>query len=108
MKKVKSVALDASLLAEAEKEAERRGVPFSTLVEEALKLYLSVGRLEEKLTIIETLLRQCLEEAQRAAADAGRGAEAAPAKSRQQRLGRHTKEAVGFIQPSSPHSHAAG
>lgn len=65
MKKVKSVALDASLLAEAEKEAERRGVPFSTLVEEALKLYLSVGHLEEKLAIIETLLRQCLEEARR-------------------------------------------
>jgi dihydroxyacetone kinase len=65
VKKVKSVALDASLLAEAEKEAERRGVPFSTLVEEALKLYLSVGHLEEKLAIIETLLRQCLEEARR-------------------------------------------
>ncbi len=65
MKKVKSVALDVSLLAEAEKEAERRGVPFSTLVEEALKLYLSVGRLEEKLTVIETLLRQCLEEVRR-------------------------------------------
>ena len=65
MKKVKSVALDASLLAEAEKEAERRGIAFSTLVEEALKFYLSVGRLEEKLTIIETLLRQCLEEARR-------------------------------------------
>jgi hypothetical protein len=65
VKKVKSVALDASLLAEAEKEAVRRGVPFSTLVEEALKLYLSVGRLEEKLTIIETLLRQCLEVARR-------------------------------------------
>ena len=65
MKKVKSVALDASLLAEAEKEAERRGIAFSTLVEEALKLYLSVGRLEEKLTIIEALLRQCLEETRR-------------------------------------------
>ncbi len=65
VKKVKSVALDASLLAEAEKEAERRGVPFSTLVEEALKLYLSVGRLEEKLAIIEALLRQCLEEVRR-------------------------------------------
>ena len=65
MKKVKSVALDASLLAEAEKEAERRGIAFSTLVEEALKFYLSVGRLEEKLTIIETLLRQCLEETRR-------------------------------------------
>ncbi len=61
MKKVKSVALDASLLADAEKEAERRGVPFSTLMEETLKLYLSVGRLEEKLTIIEALLRQCLQ-----------------------------------------------
>jgi len=65
VKKVKSVALDASLLAEAEKEAERRGIAFSTLVEEALKFYLSVGRLEEKLTIIETLLRQCLEETRR-------------------------------------------
>jgi dihydroxyacetone kinase len=65
VKKVKSVALDASLLAEAEKEAERRGIAFSTLVEEALKLYLSVGRLEEKLTIIEALLRQCLEETRR-------------------------------------------
>jgi len=65
VKKVKSVALDASLLAEAEEEAERRGIAFSTLVEEALKFYLSVGRLEEKLTIIETLLRQCLEETRR-------------------------------------------
>jgi len=65
VKKVKSVALDASLLAEAEKEAERRSITFSTLVEEALKLYLSVGRLEEKLTIIEALLRQCLEETRR-------------------------------------------
>ena len=65
MKKVKSIALDVSLLAETEKEALRRGVAFSALVEEALKFYLSVGRLEEKLTIIETLLRQCLEEARR-------------------------------------------
>ena len=65
MKKVKSVALDASLLAEAEKEAERRGIAFSALVEEALKFYLSVGRLEEKLANIETLLRQCLEETRR-------------------------------------------
>jgi len=65
VKKVKSVALDASLLAEAEKEAERRGIAFSTLVEEALKFYLSVGRLEERLTIIEALLRQCLEETRR-------------------------------------------
>jgi hypothetical protein len=61
VKKVKSVALDASLLAEAEKEAERRGIAFSALVEEALKFYLSVGRLEEKLANIETLLRQCLQ-----------------------------------------------
>jgi dihydroxyacetone kinase len=65
VKKVKSIALDASLLAETEKETLRRGVAFSALVEEALKLYLSVGRLEEKLTIIETLLRQCLEETRR-------------------------------------------
>jgi len=65
VKKVKSVALDASLLAEAEKAAARLGIAFSALVEEALKFYLSVGRLEEKLTIIETLLRQCLEETRR-------------------------------------------
>jgi len=65
VKKVKSVALDASLLAEAEKAAARLGIAFSTLVEEALKFYLSVGRLEEKLTIIEALLRQCLEETRR-------------------------------------------
>jgi len=65
VKKVKSVALDASLLAVAEKEAERRGIAFSALVEEALKFYLSVGRLEERLTIIEALLRQCLEETRR-------------------------------------------
>ena len=78
MKKVKSVALDASLLAEAEKEAERRGITFSTLVEEALKLYLSVGRLEEKLTIIETLLRQCLQKEPRPAESRGSGRQEPP------------------------------
>jgi post-segregation antitoxin (ccd killing protein) len=66
VKKVKSVALDASLLAEAEKEAERRGITFSALVEEALKRLLRQEEawrgVEEKLTNIETLLRQCLEE----------------------------------------------
>jgi 5-methylcytosine-specific restriction endonuclease McrA len=61
VKKVKSVALDASLLAVAETEAVRRGITFSALVEEALKLYLSVGRLEERLANIETLLMQCLQ-----------------------------------------------
>ena len=69
MKRVKSVALDASLLAEAEREAGRRGVAFSALVEEALRLYLSVGRLEERLANIEALLRQCLEEARRGPAE---------------------------------------
>lgn len=70
MKRVKSVALDASLLAEAEREAGRRGVAFSALVEEALRLYLSVGRLEERLAGIEALLGQCLEEARRGPAEA--------------------------------------
>ncbi len=65
MKKAKCITIDVSLLAEAEKEVMRKGITFSALVEEALKLYLSVGRLEEKLTIIETLLRRCLEEARR-------------------------------------------
>ena len=71
MKRVKSVALDASLLAEAEREAGRRGVAFSALVEEALRLYLSVGRLEERLANIEALLGQCLQkEARREPAEA--------------------------------------
>jgi hypothetical protein len=61
VKKAKCVTIDTSLLAEAEKEAVRRGVPFSTLVEEALKLYLSIWRLEERLANIETLLKQCLQ-----------------------------------------------
>jgi len=62
VKKVKSVALDASLLAEAEKEAERRGITFSALVEEALlRLLKPETRLEEKLANIEMLLRQCLQ-----------------------------------------------
>jgi len=70
VKRVKSVALDASLLAEAEREAGRRGVAFSALVEEALRLYLSVGRLEERLASIEALLRQCLDKAQKEPAEA--------------------------------------
>jgi hypothetical protein len=73
VKRVKSVALDASLLAEAEREAGRRGVAFSALVEEALRLYLSVGRLEERLASIEALLGQCLQkEARRGPAEAQR------------------------------------
>jgi len=67
VKKAKCVTIDTSLLAEAEKEAVRRGVPFSTLVEEALKLYLSIGRLEERLANIETLLKQCLQKEPRPA-----------------------------------------
>jgi hypothetical protein len=67
VKKAKCVTIDTSLLAEAEKEAVRKGVPFSTLVEEALKLYLSIGRLEERLANIEALLRQCLQKETRPA-----------------------------------------
>jgi hypothetical protein len=65
VKKAKCVTIDASLLADAEEAAARLGVPLSALVEEALRLLLRQAEawrgVEEKLTIIEALLRQCLQ-----------------------------------------------
>jgi hypothetical protein len=70
VKKAKCVTIDASLLAEAEKEVERRGITFSALVEEALlRLLKPETRLEEKLANIEALLRRCLEGARREPAE---------------------------------------
>ena len=69
VKKTKCVTIDASLLADAEEAAARLNVPLSALVEEALRRLLRQTEawrgVEEKLTIIETLLRQCLEETRR-------------------------------------------
>jgi 5'-deoxynucleotidase YfbR-like HD superfamily hydrolase len=69
MKKTKCVTIDASLLAEAEEAAARLNVPLSALVEEALRRLLRQAEawrdVEERLVNIETLLRQCLEEARR-------------------------------------------
>ncbi len=69
MKKAKCVTIDVSLLAEAEEAAARLGIPLSALVEEALRRLLRQAEawrgVEEKLANIETLLRQCLEEARR-------------------------------------------
>ena len=72
MKKAKCVSIDASLLAEAEEAAARLNVPFSALVEEALRRLLRQAEawkgVEEKLAGIEALLRQCLKEARPAEA----------------------------------------
>ena len=69
VKKTKCVTIDASLLADAEEAAARLGIPLSALVEEALRRLLRQAEawrgVEEKLTIIEALLRQCLEETRR-------------------------------------------
>ena len=68
MKKAKCVTIDASLVTEAEEAAARLGTTFSALVEEALRRLLRQGAwrdVEERLTNIETLLRQCLEETRR-------------------------------------------
>ena len=69
MKKAKCVTIDASLVTEAEEVAARLDTTFSALVEEALRRLLRQEEawrgVEEKLTNIETLLRQCLEEARR-------------------------------------------
>jgi hypothetical protein len=66
VKKTKCVTIDVSLLADAEEAAARLGTTFSTLVEEALRRFLRQAEawrgVEEKLTNIETLLKQCLEE----------------------------------------------
>ena len=64
MKKAKCVTIDASLVTEAEEAAARLGTTFSALVEEALRRFLRQGAwrdVEERLTNIETLLRQCLQ-----------------------------------------------
>jgi len=71
VKKTKCVTIDASLLADAEEAAARLGVPLSTLVEEALRRLLRQEEawrdVEERLTNIETLLRQCLQKEPRPA-----------------------------------------
>ena len=71
MKKAKCVTIDASLLAEAEEAAAGLGIPLSALVEEALRRLLRQAEawrgVEEKLTIIEALLRQCLQKEARPA-----------------------------------------
>ena len=64
MKKAKCVTVDASLVTEAEEAAARLGTTFSALVEEALRRLLRQEAwrdVEERLTNIETLLRQCLQ-----------------------------------------------
>jgi len=65
VKKAKCVTIDVSLLAEAEEAAARLGVTLSALVEEALRRLLRQAEtwrgVEERLTNIETLLRQCLQ-----------------------------------------------
>jgi hypothetical protein len=44
VKKAKCVTIDASLLADAEEAAARLGIPFSALVEEALRMPPQTGR----------------------------------------------------------------
>jgi Arc/MetJ family transcription regulator len=64
VKKAKCITIDASLLAEAEEAAAKLGTTFSALVEEALRRFLSIRQergVEERLTNIEALLRQCLQ-----------------------------------------------
>jgi Arc/MetJ family transcription regulator len=78
VKKAKCVTIDASLLAEAEEAAARLDTTFSALVEEALRRLLSIRQergVEERLTNIEALLRQCL---QRGPAEAPVAASAPP------------------------------
>jgi hypothetical protein len=69
VKKAKCVTIDTSLVTEAEEAAARLGTTFSALVEEALRRFLRQAEawrdVEEKLTNIETLLRECLEETRR-------------------------------------------
>ncbi len=71
VKKTKCVTIDASLLADAEEMAIRLGTTFSALVEEALRRFLRQTEtwrdVEERLTNIETLLRQCLQKETRPA-----------------------------------------
>jgi hypothetical protein len=79
VKKAKCVTIDVALLAEAEHAAARLGVTFSALVEEALRCFLGQAEawrgVEERLTRIETLIRQCLQkEARREPPEAGKQA----------------------------------
>ena len=65
MKKAKCVTIDASHVTEAEEVATKLGATFSALVEEALRRLPRQAEawrdVEERLTNIETLLRQCLQ-----------------------------------------------
>jgi hypothetical protein len=65
VKKAKCVTIDAPLVTEAEEAAAKLGTTFSALVEEALRRLLRQAEVwrgvEERLTNIETLLRQCLQ-----------------------------------------------
>ena len=84
MKKTKCVTIDVSLLADAEEAAARLGTTFSALVEEALRRFLRQAEawrgVEEKLTNIETLLRQCLEETRKEPATASSRSQEPPPK----------------------------
>jgi len=75
VKKTKCVTIDASLLADAEEAAAKLGTTFSALVEEALRRFLRQAEawrgVEERLTNIETLLRQCLQKEARPAESRG-------------------------------------
>jgi len=82
VKKAKCITIDASLLAEAEEAAARLGVPLSALVEEALRRLLRQAEawrdVEERLTNIEALLRQCLQKEPRPAEPRGPGRQEPP------------------------------
>jgi dihydroxyacetone kinase len=83
VKKAKCVTIDVSLVAEAEKEAERRGTTFSALVEEALRMHLrtqeGLKAVAERLAAVEELLRHCLQkEARREPPEAQSGRQGSP------------------------------
>jgi len=77
VKRTKCVTIDAPLLADVEEAAVRLGTTFSALVEEALRRLLRQAEawrgVEERLTNIETLLRQCLQKEARPAEPRGSG-----------------------------------
>jgi hypothetical protein len=82
VKKAKCVTIDASLLADAEEAAARLGMPLSALVEEALRRLLRQAEawrdVEERLTNIEALLKQCLQKEPRPAEQRGPGRQEPP------------------------------
>ena len=82
MKRTKCITIDASLLADAEETAAKLGIAFSALVEEALRRFLRQAEawrgVEERLTNIETLLRQCLQKEPRPAEARGSGRQEPP------------------------------